>query len=74
MTFIINKLSDEKIFVVDFALSVCLPDDDSCLLPTVDIMKGTRIPIPLCNTDFSLSMFVCRYVSFVFKLNINDVM
>ncbi|XP_072033446.1 LOW QUALITY PROTEIN: uncharacterized protein [Amphiura filiformis] len=53
-TVIIDKLIDKKVFIVDFAFSVCLPDDDTCLLPSIAILTGARIPIPLCNSNFSL--------------------
>ena len=56
VSYIIDKLSDEKVFVLDFAFSVCLPDDDTCLLPSLDILKNTKVPIPFCNKNFSLSL------------------
>ena len=50
----IDKLDDEKVFVIDLSVKVCT-EPDNCIfdLPIVDDHK---IPIPLCNSNFSLAL------------------
>ena len=50
----IDKLDDEEVFVIDLSTKVC-PDQSDCVLD-VEIIRDHKIPIPLCNMNFSLSL------------------
>ncbi|XP_038050728.1 uncharacterized protein LOC119723897 [Patiria miniata] len=55
LIYTIDKLTEDKVFVLDLALSLCLPDSD-CDSPSIDILKKTRVPIPLCNENATFSL------------------
>ena len=50
----IDKLDDEKVFAIDLSTKVC-PDPSDCIID-VQVVQDHKIPIPLCNTNFSLSL------------------
>ena len=54
LTYSINKLDAEKVFEIDFGASVC-PDGEECIFD-IDIIEDYRVPIPLCNSNFSFSL------------------
>ncbi|XP_038062441.1 uncharacterized protein LOC119732930 [Patiria miniata] len=55
LIYTIDKLTEDKVFVLDLALSLCLPDSD-CNTPSIDILKKTRVPVPLCNENFTFTL------------------
>ncbi|XP_033637389.1 uncharacterized protein LOC117298318 isoform X2 [Asterias rubens] len=56
LIYTINKLTEDKVFVLDLALSLCLPDSSCDIAPSIDILKGTRVPIPLCNENATFAL------------------
>ncbi|XP_071798137.1 uncharacterized protein [Asterias amurensis] len=56
LIYTINKLTEEKVFVLDLALSLCLPDSACDTAPSIDILKGTRVPIPVCNENATFTL------------------
>ncbi|XP_038050876.1 uncharacterized protein LOC119724026 [Patiria miniata] len=55
LIYIIDKLTEDKMFVLDLALSLCLPDSE-CITPSIDILKRTRVPIPVCNENATFTL------------------
>ena len=55
LIYTIDKLTEDKVFVLDLALSLCLPDSE-CDTPSIDILKGIRVPIPLCNENATFAL------------------
>ncbi|XP_022103294.1 uncharacterized protein LOC110986022 [Acanthaster planci] len=55
LIYTIDKLTEDKVFVLDLALSLCLPDSD-CNTPSIDILRKTRVPIPLCNENATFTL------------------
>ncbi|WAR05120.1 hypothetical protein MAR_020489 [Mya arenaria] len=45
----------EKHFIVDLSLHVCMDSNDQCQLD-LDILVNEMLPIPICNSDFELSL------------------
>ncbi|XP_033637723.1 uncharacterized protein LOC117298529 [Asterias rubens] len=56
LIYTIDKLTEDKVFVLDLALSFCLPDSICDTAPSIDILKGTRVPIPLCNENATFAL------------------
>ena len=55
LRYTIDKLDDEKQFQIDFGASVCPNNGDDCIFD-IDIIQDYRVPIPFCNSNFSLSL------------------
>ncbi|XP_022102001.1 uncharacterized protein LOC110985344 [Acanthaster planci] len=55
LIYTIDKLTEDKVFVLDLALSLCLPESE-CDTPSIDILRKTRVPIPLCNENATFTL------------------
>ncbi len=64
----INRLEDQKVFVIALTAKVCI-DQQDCLID-LPIVNDYKVPIPLCNTNFSLilpGMLNCIILSILWK-------
>ena len=50
--YLIDKLDEEKSFLVDFSLDLCI--DDTCEM--VPIVSKLLVPIPLCNPNGTFTL------------------
>ena len=55
LRYTIDKLDDAKQFKIDFGASVCPINGEECIFD-IDIIQDYRVPIPFCNSNFSLSL------------------
>ncbi len=51
----IYKLDDDKVFVIDLSAKVCTDGQSDCILD-LQIADDYEVPIPLCNSNFSLAL------------------
>ena len=54
ITYTVDKLTDDGVFLLDLGLTVCVPDCDAA--PSIDILRGARVPIPLCNENATFTL------------------
>ena len=38
-------------FVLDFGVTLCLPEEENCIMPTVYLLQNTVVPNLRCNPD-----------------------
>ena len=54
ITYTVDKLTADKVFLLDLGLIVCVPNCAEA--PSIEILRGTRIPIPLCNENATFAL------------------
>lgn len=51
-SFTVDKLTAEKVFVVDLSVTLCI--DGTCT--PINLLHGARVPIPICNANGTFSL------------------